>query len=69
MKALEMPARTMRADTTKTYYGEALAVVRAEEADRVKITVTDEMGEHGLEIPVYTDGKGGRDVENKEIYM
>ena len=43
--------------------------MRAEEADRVKITVTDEMGEHGLEIPVYTDGKGGRDVENKEIYM
>lgn len=56
-------------NTTKTYYGEALAVVRAEEADRVKITVTDEMGEHGLEIPVYTDEKGGRDVENKEIYM
>ena len=39
-------------NTTKTYYGEALAVVRAENNDNVKITVTDETGEHYLELPV-----------------
>ena len=39
-------------NTTKTYYGEALTVVRAENNDNVKITVTDETGEHYLELPV-----------------
>lgn len=39
-------------NTTKTYYGEALAVVRAGDGGSVKVTVTDETGEHFIELPV-----------------
>lgn len=38
------------ADETDTYYGEAMAVVRAGEAGIVKVTVTDSMGSHSAEI-------------------
>ncbi len=39
-------------NTTKTYYGEALAVVRAGDGGSVKVAVTDETGEHFIELPV-----------------
>lgn len=39
-------------DETDTYYGEAMAVVRSGEAGVVKVTVTDSMGSHAVEIPV-----------------
>ncbi len=39
-------------NTTKTYYGEALAVVRAGDSGSVKVTIKDETGEHCVEIPV-----------------
>lgn len=38
-------------DTTPTYYGEAMAVVRADGTGPVRVTVTDETGEHSVEIP------------------
>ncbi len=38
-------------DTTPTYYGEAMAIVRAGQSGSVKVTVTDETGEHTIEIP------------------
>jgi beta-galactosidase len=38
-------------DTTPTYYGEAMAVVRAGEHGPVRVTVTDETGCHTVEIP------------------
>ena len=38
-------------DTTPTYYGEAMAIVRAGQPGQVKITVTDENGEHTIKIP------------------
>lgn len=40
-------------DTANTYYGEAMAVVRAGETGAVKVTVTDSMGRHTAKIPVY----------------
>ena len=39
-------------DTTKTYYGEALAVIRAGKQGNVTIRVTDEGGEHLLVLPI-----------------
>lgn len=39
-------------DTTRTYYGEALAVVRAGESGTVQVIVTDESGKHNLELPI-----------------
>lgn len=38
-------------DTTKTYFGEAMAVVQADGSGPVKVTVTDETGPHTVEIP------------------
>lgn len=38
-------------DTVDTYYGEAMAVVRAGEAGVLKVTVEDSMGRHTAEIP------------------
>ncbi len=38
-------------DTTSTYYGEAMAIVRADGRGPVRVTVTDETGEHKIEIP------------------
>lgn len=37
--------------TTRTYFGEAMAVVRANDSGSVKVTVTDESGDHRVEIP------------------
>ena len=37
---------------TKTYYGEALAVVRAGKTGNVTVRVTDERGEHLLVLPI-----------------
>lgn len=39
-------------DHTVTYYGEAMAIVRAGKTGTVKVTVKDESGEHIAEIPV-----------------
>lgn len=39
-------------DTTKTYYGEALVVVRAGKTGNVTVRVTDERGEHLLVLPI-----------------
>lgn len=39
-------------DNTSTYYGEALAVVRAGQRDSVKVTVSDEGGDYSVEIPI-----------------
>ena len=39
-------------NTVDTYYGEAMAVVRAGEAGSVKITVSDEERIYTCEIPV-----------------
>ncbi len=39
-------------DHTVTYYGEAMAVVRAGVSGTVKVTVTDESGAHSIEIPI-----------------
>lgn len=39
-------------DHTVTYYGEAMAIVRAGKTGTVKVTVKDESGEHIVEIPV-----------------
>lgn len=39
-------------NTVDTYYGEAMAVVRAGEAGSVKITVSDEERTYTCEIPV-----------------
>ncbi|MDO4284853.1 MAG: glycoside hydrolase family 2 TIM barrel-domain containing protein [Eubacteriales bacterium] len=39
-------------ESATTYYGEALAVVRAAQEESVRITVTDEDGAHELEWPV-----------------
>lgn len=39
-------------DTVRTYFGEAMAVVRAGESGAVRITVTDEMGDTVCEIPI-----------------
>ncbi len=39
-------------DTVDTYYGEAMAVVRAGETDSVKITVCDEEKTYTREIPI-----------------
>ena len=41
-------------DTVDTYYGEAMAVVRAGESGSVKITVSDEEKTYTCEIPVTT---------------
>ena len=38
-------------DSTPTYYGEAMAIVRAEGTGPVRVTVTDETGERTVEIP------------------
>ena len=38
-------------DSTPTYYGEAMAVVRAEGSGPVRLTVRDETGEHMAELP------------------
>ena len=38
-------------DSTPTYYGEAMAVVRADGSGPVRVTVTDETGGHTVEIP------------------
>ena len=39
-------------DTVRTYFGEAMAVVRAGERGAVRVTVTDETGDTVCEIPV-----------------
>ena len=39
-------------DTVRTYFGEAMAVVRAGESGVVRVTVTDETGDTVCEIPV-----------------
>ena len=41
-------------DTVDTYYGEAMAVVRAGESGSVKLTVSDEEKTYTCEIPVTT---------------
>ena len=41
-------------DTVDTYYGEAMAVIRAGETGTVKITVSDEEKTYTREIPVTT---------------
>ena len=38
-------------DTTPTYYGEAMAIVRADGAGPVRVTVADETGPHTVDIP------------------
>ena len=38
-------------DTAKTYYGEAMAIVRAANSGPVRVTVSDENGSHTVEIP------------------
>ena len=38
-------------DTTKTYYGEAMAIVRATDSGPVRVTVYDEKDAHTIEIP------------------
>lgn len=38
-------------DTTKTYYGEAMAIIRAANSGPVRVTVSDENGSHTVEIP------------------
>ncbi len=38
-------------DTTPTYYGEAMAIVRADGTGPVRVTVTDEAGAHTVDIP------------------
>lgn len=45
-------------DTTQTYYGEAMAVIRAGANGPVRVTVTDEQGDHVLTIPVKKGEKG-----------
>ena len=39
-------------DTVDTYYGEAMAVVRAGNGETVKIIVSDETNTYSCEIPV-----------------
>lgn len=39
-------------NNTRTYYGEALAVVRAGQSGSVKITAADKHGEYSIEIPI-----------------
>ena len=39
-------------DTVRTYFGEAMAVVRAGESGTVRVTVTDEAGDSLCEIPI-----------------
>ena len=39
-------------DEVRTYFGEAMAVVRAGASGTVKVTVTDEAGDHICEIPI-----------------
>lgn len=39
-------------NNTKTYYGEALAVVRAGQSGSVKVTAADKRGEYSIEIPI-----------------
>lgn len=39
-------------DEVRTYFGEAMAVVRAGESGSVRVTVTDEAGDHTVEIPI-----------------
>ena len=39
-------------DTVRTYFGEAMAVVRAGESGSLRVTVTDETGDTVCEIPV-----------------
>lgn len=39
-------------DTTETYYGEAMAVIRADGSEPVKISVSDEKNTYQLEVPV-----------------
>ena len=41
-------------DVTPTYYGEAMAVVRADGTGPVRVTVTDESGPHTVDIPCGT---------------
>lgn len=43
-------------NTTQTYYGEAMAVIRAGSGGSVRVTVTDEQGDHVLTIPVQEGG-------------
>lgn len=43
-------------NTTQTYYGEAMAVIRAGSGGPVRVTVTDEQGDHVLTIPVQEGG-------------
>ena len=38
-------------DTAPTYYGEAMAIVRADGTGPVRVTVTDETGAHTVDIP------------------
>ena len=54
-RAGKVPAlcrRNYAQNTVDTYYGEAMAVVRAGEAGSVKITVSDEERTYTCEIPV-----------------
>ena len=39
-------------EETRTYYGEALAVVRAGESGSVKVSVQDEASEYSVDIPI-----------------
>ena len=39
-------------EETRTYYGEALAVVRAGESGSVKVSVQDETSEYSVDIPI-----------------
>ena len=38
-------------DSTPTYYGEAMAIVRSDGSGPVRVTVTDEAGAHTVDIP------------------
>lgn len=46
-----------RTDTAKTYYGEALAVIRAGEQGRVTVTVTDETADYQAVLPIQKEGE------------
>ena len=45
-------------NTTKTYYGEAMAVVRAKEEGSIRVKVSDEKQTYELELPIIDDEAG-----------
>ena len=51
--------RSYRSDEADTYYGEALAIVRAGSGQTVKVKASDGIHETEVVIPVEKDGQGG----------